>query len=51
MSTKLWQPIQVGDIRLNHRLVMSPMTRSRATAEGVPTYLNASITLSEHPWP
>ena len=41
MNTKLWQPIQVGDIKLNHRLAMAPMTRSRSTAEGVPTDLNA----------
>jgi N-ethylmaleimide reductase len=41
MNTKLWQPIQVGDIKLNHRLAMAPMTRSRSTAQGVPTDLNA----------
>ncbi|MFC4467541.1 alkene reductase [Streptomyces xiangluensis] len=37
----LWQPIRAGDIRLPHRLAMAPMTRSRSTAEGVPTELNA----------
>src|SRR4029077_3276420 len=41
MSPKLWQPIQVGDIKLDHRLAMAPMTRMRATAQGVPTDLNA----------
>lgn len=41
MNTKLWQPIQVGDIKLNHRLAMAPMTRGRAAAHGVPTDLNA----------
>jgi N-ethylmaleimide reductase len=41
MNTKLWQPIQVGDIKLKHRLAMAPMTRSRATPDGVPTDLNA----------
>src|SRR5260370_39812660 len=41
MNTKLWQPIQVGNIKLNHRLAMAPMTRSRSTAQGVPTDLNA----------
>jgi N-ethylmaleimide reductase len=41
MTTKLWQPVQVGDIKLKHRLAMAPMTRSRATADGVPTDLNA----------
>jgi N-ethylmaleimide reductase len=41
MNTKLWQPIQVGNIKLNHRIAMSPMTRMRTTARGVPTDLNA----------
>jgi N-ethylmaleimide reductase len=41
MNTKLWQPIQVGNIKLNHRLAMAPMTRGRTTAKGVPTDLNA----------
>ena len=41
MNTKLWQPIQVGKIKLNHRLAMAPMTRGRSTAQGVPTDLNA----------
>jgi 2,4-dienoyl-CoA reductase-like NADH-dependent reductase (Old Yellow Enzyme family) len=41
MNMKLWQPIQVGDIKLNHRLAMAPMTRSRSAAQGVPTDLNA----------
>jgi len=41
MNGKLWQPIQVGNIKLNHRLAMAPMTRSRSGAHGVPTDLNA----------
>ena len=41
MSTKLWQPIQVGNIKLNHRLAMASMTRGRSTAHGVPTDLHA----------
>jgi hypothetical protein len=41
MNTKLWQPIQVGNIKLNHRLAMAPMTRGRSAAHGVPTGLNA----------
>jgi N-ethylmaleimide reductase len=41
MSTRLWQPIQVGDIKLSHRLAMAPMTRGRSAARGVPTDLNA----------
>lgn len=40
MHDKLWQPIQLGDVKLNHRLLMAPMTRSRSTPEGVPTSLN-----------
>ncbi len=41
MNTKLWQPIQVGNIKLNHRLAMAPMTRGRSAAHGVPTGLSA----------
>lgn len=41
MAASLWQPIDVGDLRLEHRLVMAPMTRDRATPEGVPTETNA----------
>lgn len=41
MNARLWQPIQVGDITLSHRLAMAPMTRSRSAARGVPTDLNA----------
>jgi len=38
MSTsKLFQPIRIGNITLAHRVVMSPMTRYRATAEHVPS--------------
>ncbi|MCX5373559.1 alkene reductase [Streptomyces sp. NBC_00103] len=41
MLNALWNPIAVGDIPLAHRLAMAPLTRSRATQEGVPTELNA----------
>jgi N-ethylmaleimide reductase len=41
MTASLWSPIDIGDIRLAHRLVMAPMTRDRATPEGVPTQMNA----------
>jgi N-ethylmaleimide reductase len=37
----LWNPIDLGDISLPHRLAMAPMTRDRSTPEGVPTKLNA----------
>lgn len=34
--TKLWSPVRVGRLQLNHRLAMAPMTRSRAQADGTP---------------
>lgn len=37
----LWEPIQVGAMRLPHRLAMAPMTRDRSMPDGVPTALNA----------
>jgi N-ethylmaleimide reductase len=37
----LWNSVDLGDIRLDQRLAMAPMTRSRSTPEGVPTPLNA----------
>lgn len=33
--TKLWDPINLGNLRLKNRLVMAPMTRSRARENGV----------------
>ncbi|WP_328784784.1 alkene reductase [Streptomyces canus] len=41
MSNALWNPTTVGEIPLQHRLAMAPMTRNRSTPEGVPTELNA----------
>ncbi len=41
MSTTLWTPVTFGDLALPHRLVMAPMTRSRATLDGVPGALSA----------
>lgn len=32
----LWNSIQIGEMDLNHRLALSPMTRSRAYNNGVP---------------
>lgn len=32
----LWNSIQIGNMKLNHRLALSPMTRSRAYNDGVP---------------
>lgn len=34
--TKLWSPVNVGRIKLNHRMAMAPMTRSRALPDGTP---------------
>jgi N-ethylmaleimide reductase len=39
---KLWRPVTLGDVKLEHRLVMAPMTRNRSTPEGIPTTLNAT---------
>ena len=38
----LFQPIRVGDLSLPNRVVMAPLTRSRAGAGNVPTALNAT---------
>jgi hypothetical protein len=32
----LFEPTQIGPLSLNNRLVMSPMTRNRATASNIP---------------
>ena len=34
-STKLFQPIKFGDVTLQHRVVMSPLSRFRANAAHV----------------
>ncbi|MFC5955023.1 alkene reductase [Streptomyces pratens] len=41
MLNALWNPTVAGDLDLPHRLAMAPLTRNRATPEGVPTELNA----------
>jgi N-ethylmaleimide reductase len=38
---KLFDPITVGDLNLPNRIIMAPLTRGRATREGVPTALMA----------
>ena len=35
----LFTPLQLGALQLRNRIVMAPMTRSRAGADGVPTEL------------
>jgi N-ethylmaleimide reductase len=39
-TSKLFSPISIGDISLKNRLVMAPMTRSRADEGHAPTSLN-----------
>ena len=39
--TNLFEPISIGKLQLSHRLFMAPMTRSRATADGVVGTLTA----------
>ncbi len=39
---KLWEPITIGQMTLKNRLAMAPMTRDRATPDGVPTELSAT---------
>lgn len=40
-TNRFWDPITIGEIPLENRLAMAPMTRSRSTPEGVPTGMNA----------
>lgn len=35
----LFKPVRIGEITINNRIVMPPMTRARSNAEGVPTEL------------
>src|SRR5690606_30012072 len=37
----IWDPVQVGRLRLPHRFAMAPMTRSRAEPDGTPSPLAA----------
>ncbi|WP_078321895.1 alkene reductase [Mycobacteroides chelonae] len=39
--TTIWDPYDMGPFRLQHRLALSPMTRSRANADGTPGPLAA----------
>jgi N-ethylmaleimide reductase len=41
-SSRLFSPLQVGDLQLSHRVVLAPLTRLRSTQPGdVPNALNA----------
>ena len=42
IMTSLFDPLALGPITLANRLIMAPMTRSRADADGVPTDLMAT---------
>lgn len=39
-TSKLFEPLQVGNITINNRLAMAPMTRQRSYLNGTPTDLN-----------
>ena len=39
--TALWSPVKIGNLELQHRLALAPMTRSRAKADGTPGDLAA----------
>ena len=41
METKLFSPAQAGTLTLTNRVVMAPMTRSRATQDNIPTDIMA----------
>lgn len=42
MESRLFEPTRLGALRLPNRLVMAPMTRNRATADGVPQPIMAT---------
>ncbi len=57
---KLFEPLQLGDLHLANRVVMAPMTRNRAGADGVPGELmaeyygqrgDAGLVVAEGTWP
>jgi N-ethylmaleimide reductase len=41
--TDLFEPVQLGSYWLRNRIVMAPLTRSRADSDGVPTPLMVRI--------
>jgi len=60
MSQTLFTPIQLGKIALQNRVVMAPMTRNRADADGTPTDImaehygqraDAGLIVAEGAWP
>ena len=41
--SKLFEPLQLGELRLANRIVMAPMTRNRAEADGTPKIGRAHV--------
>ena len=41
MTKQLLTPTQIGDLELKNRVILAPMTRTRATPDGCPTELMA----------
>jgi N-ethylmaleimide reductase len=41
-ASLLFQPLRIGALHLNNRIVMAPLTRSRAVGEGLPTELHVA---------
>ena len=41
MSSKLFEPIKVGNLNLTHRVVLAPLSRLRANAQHVPNEITA----------
>jgi NADPH2 dehydrogenase/N-ethylmaleimide reductase len=57
---KLFEPLELGELRLANRIVMAPMTRNRAGTDGVPGVLmaeyygqrgDAGLIVAEGTWP
>lgn len=42
VEPRVFEPARLGALRLSNRLVMAPMTRSRAAADGVPQEMMAT---------
>lgn len=60
MSAVLFTPLTLGALELRNRIVMAPMTRNRATDDGVPTAImaehyaqraSAGLIVAEGAWP
>ena len=56
----LFEPLRLGELALRNRIVMAPMTRNRAAADGVPTPMmaehygqraSAGLIVAEGTWP